>query len=79
MCFTYHTEDSGEGKIIEKVPTSPNPHAPASPKQTYLNVLSYTGAGTGMSSGVNFAIPIDTVLRTVPYLIVYGTPYADRY
>ncbi|RVW34932.1 Protease Do-like 5, chloroplastic [Vitis vinifera] len=36
-------------------------------------------AGTGVSSGVNFAIPIDTVVRTVPYLIVYGTPYSNRY
>lgn len=32
-----------------------------------------------MSSGVNFAIPIDTVVRTIPYLIVYGTTYKDRY
>ena len=36
-------------------------------------------AGTGVSSGVNFAIPIDTVVRTVPYLIVYGTSYKDRF
>ncbi|CAN4081536.1 unnamed protein product [Withania somnifera] len=36
-------------------------------------------AGSGMSSGVNFAIPIDTVVRTIPYLIVYGTAYKDRY
>lgn len=36
-------------------------------------------AGSGMSSGVNFAIPVDTVLRTVPSLIVYGTPYSNRY
>ncbi|XP_047251780.1 protease Do-like 5, chloroplastic isoform X6 [Capsicum annuum] len=36
-------------------------------------------AGSGMSSGVNFAIPIDTVVRTIPYLIVYGTTYKDRY
>lgn len=35
--------------------------------------------GTGVSSGVNFAIPIDTVIRSVPYLIVYGTPYTDRF
>ncbi|XP_071928847.1 protease Do-like 5, chloroplastic isoform X2 [Coffea arabica] len=44
-----------------------------------VNTATFTRKGTGMSSGVNFAIPIDTVLRTVPYLIVYGTPYADRY
>lgn len=36
-------------------------------------------SGTGLSSGVNFAIPIDTVVQTVPYLIVYGTPYSDRF
>lgn len=36
-------------------------------------------AGTGASSGVNFAIPIDTVVQYVPILIVYGTPYKDRF
>lgn len=30
-------------------------------------------AGTGMSSGVNFAVPINTVRSLVPRLIVYGT------
>lgn len=44
-----------------------------------VNTATFTRKGTGMSSGVNFAIPIDTVLRTVPYLIVYGTPYSDRF
>jgi hypothetical protein len=28
---------------------------------------------------VNFAIPIDTVVQYVPILIVYGTPYKDRF
>ncbi|KAL4349056.1 hypothetical protein AHAS_Ahas10G0003800 [Arachis hypogaea] len=41
-----------------------------------VNTATFTRKGSGMSSGVNFAIPIDTVLRTVPYLIVYGTPYS---
>ncbi|XP_047311258.1 protease Do-like 5, chloroplastic [Impatiens glandulifera] len=44
-----------------------------------VNTATFTRKGTGVSSGVNFAIPIDTVLRTVPYLIVYGTPYNDRF
>ncbi|XP_010538541.1 PREDICTED: protease Do-like 5, chloroplastic isoform X2 [Tarenaya hassleriana] len=44
-----------------------------------VNTATFTRKGTGMSSGVNFAIPIDTVVRTVPYLIVYGTPYRDRF
>lgn len=44
-----------------------------------VNTATFTRRGSGMSSGVNFAIPIDTALRVVPYLIVYGTPYADRY
>ncbi|CAL5409296.1 unnamed protein product [Camellia sinensis] len=44
-----------------------------------VNTATFTRKGTGMSSGVNFAIPIDTVVQTVPYLIVYGTPYKDRY
>ncbi|KAK4254556.1 hypothetical protein QN277_009922 [Acacia crassicarpa] len=43
-----------------------------------VNTATFTRTGSGMSSGVNFAIPIDTVLRSVPYLIVYGTPYANR-
>lgn len=30
-------------------------------------------AGTGMSSGVNFAVPIDVVRLVVPRLIVFGT------
>ncbi|XP_007025045.2 PREDICTED: protease Do-like 5, chloroplastic [Theobroma cacao] len=44
-----------------------------------VNTATFTRKGTGVSSGVNFAIPIDTVVRTVPYLIVYGTPYSDRF
>ncbi|WCJ27423.1 DEGP protease 5 [Euphorbia peplus] len=44
-----------------------------------VNTATFTRKGTGVSSGVNFAIPIDSVLRTVPYLIVYGTPYSDRF
>ncbi|CAA3027729.1 protease Do-like 5, chloroplastic [Olea europaea subsp. europaea] len=44
-----------------------------------INTATFTRKGTGMSSGVNFAIPIDTVVRIIPYLIVYGTPYTDRY
>ncbi|BAT87313.1 hypothetical protein LR48_Vigan09g222700 [Vigna angularis] len=44
-----------------------------------VNTATFTKKGTGISSGVNFAIPIDTVVRTVPYLIVYGTPYSNRF
>ncbi|XVF27301.1 hypothetical protein REPUB_Repub14bG0095200 [Reevesia pubescens] len=44
-----------------------------------VNTATFTRKGTGVSSGVNFAIPIDTVVRTVPYLIVYGTSYKDRF
>ncbi|XP_043690232.1 protease Do-like 5, chloroplastic isoform X1 [Telopea speciosissima] len=44
-----------------------------------VNTATFTRKGTGISSGVNFAIPIDTVVRIVPYLVVYGTPYTDRY
>ncbi|KAJ4975064.1 hypothetical protein NE237_000170 [Protea cynaroides] len=42
-----------------------------------VNTATFTRKGSGISSGVNFAIPIDTVVRIVPYLIVYGTPYTD--
>ncbi|KAL1555831.1 Protease Do-like 5, chloroplastic [Salvia divinorum] len=44
-----------------------------------VNTATFTRRGSGMSSGVNFAIPIDTALRVVPTLIVYGIPYANRY
>ncbi|KAK7303097.1 hypothetical protein RJT34_13998 [Clitoria ternatea] len=44
-----------------------------------VNTATFTKKGTGVSSGVNFAIPIDTVIRTIPYLIVYGTPYSNRF
>ncbi|KAF6136439.1 hypothetical protein GIB67_028658 [Kingdonia uniflora] len=44
-----------------------------------VNTASFTRKGTGQSSGVNFAIPIDTVVRTIPYLIVNGTPFSNRY
>ncbi|GAB2214948.1 hypothetical protein Droror1_Dr00019317 [Drosera rotundifolia] len=44
-----------------------------------VNTATFTRKGTGLSSGVNFAIPIETVVRTVPYLIVYGTSYHDRF
>ncbi|KAF7842873.1 protease Do-like 5, chloroplastic [Senna tora] len=44
-----------------------------------VNTATFTRKGTGISSGVNFAIPIDTVIRSVPYLIVYGTPYSNRF
>ncbi|KAL2930615.1 Protease Do-like 5 chloroplastic [Bienertia sinuspersici] len=44
-----------------------------------VNTATFTRKGSGMSSGVNFAIPIDTVWRTVPSLIVYGTPYSNRF
>lgn len=44
-----------------------------------VNTATFTRKGSGISSGVNFAIPIDTVVRTIPALIVYGTAYRDRY
>ncbi|KAL4393765.1 hypothetical protein HN51_021721 [Arachis hypogaea] len=44
-----------------------------------VNTATFTRKGSEMSSSVNFAISIDTVLRTVPYLIVYGTPYSNRF
>ncbi|CAM8987988.1 unnamed protein product [Rhodiola kirilowii] len=44
-----------------------------------VNTATFTRKGSGMSSGINFAIPIDSVVRTIPYLIIYGTPYSDRF
>ncbi|KAK1303922.1 hypothetical protein QJS10_CPB11g01827 [Acorus calamus] len=44
-----------------------------------VNTATFTRKGTGVSSGVNFAIPIDTVVRMVPYLIVNGTDVNNRF
>ncbi|KAF9620572.1 hypothetical protein IFM89_013237 [Coptis chinensis] len=44
-----------------------------------VSTATFTRKGSGLSSGVNFAIPVDTVVRTVPYLIVSGTPFSNRY
>jgi S1-C subfamily serine protease len=35
---------------------------------------TFTKQGTGRSSGVNLAVPIDTVMAVVPRLIVQGEP-----
>uniref|UniRef100_A0ACD5XGF5 Uncharacterized protein n=1 Tax=Avena sativa TaxID=4498 RepID=A0ACD5XGF5_AVESA len=44
-----------------------------------VNTATFTRKGSGISSGVNFAIPIDTVVQTVPNLIVYGTSVSNRF
>uniref|UniRef100_M8CFJ7 Protease Do-like 5, chloroplastic n=1 Tax=Aegilops tauschii TaxID=37682 RepID=M8CFJ7_AEGTA len=44
-----------------------------------VNTATFTRKGSGISSGVNFAIPIDTVVRSVPNLIVYGTDVSNRF
>ncbi|GAQ85237.1 hypothetical protein KFL_002250170 [Klebsormidium nitens] len=38
-----------------------------------VNTATFTRQGSGQSSGVNFAIPVDVVYRIVPRLIVYGS------
>jgi S1-C subfamily serine protease len=38
-----------------------------------INVSSFTRLGTGRSSGVNFALPVDAVMSIAPNLIVSGT------
>ncbi|KAL0011708.1 hypothetical protein SO802_006816 [Lithocarpus litseifolius] len=44
-----------------------------------VNTATFTRKGPGVSSGVNSAILIDTVVRTMPYLVVYGTSYKDMF
>ncbi|KAH0455355.1 hypothetical protein IEQ34_015387 [Dendrobium chrysotoxum] len=44
-----------------------------------VNTATFTRKGSGISSGVNFAIPIDAVVRIVPSLIVNGTDIKDRF
>ncbi|KAK6932172.1 hypothetical protein RJ641_001796 [Dillenia turbinata] len=44
-----------------------------------VNTTSFTPKGTGVTTGVNFVIPIDIFLRTVLYLILYKTLSSDRY
>ena len=38
-----------------------------------INTATFTRQGTGRSSGVNFALPVDLVRQIVPNLIVYGS------
>lgn len=38
-----------------------------------VSTASFTRAGSGRGSGVNFALPADLVREIVPNLIVYGT------
>ncbi|CAN6339001.1 unnamed protein product [Urochloa humidicola] len=44
-----------------------------------IGVNTATFTRSGISSGVNFAIPIDTVVQSVPNLIVYGTSVSNRF
>ncbi|CAA7408887.1 unnamed protein product [Spirodela intermedia] len=44
-----------------------------------VNTATFTRRGSGISSGVNFAVPIDLVVQTVPYLIVNGTASSNRF
>ncbi|XP_031505238.1 protease Do-like 5, chloroplastic isoform X3 [Nymphaea colorata] len=44
-----------------------------------VNTATFTRKGTGLSSGVNFAVPIDTVRRIVPDLIAYGSTDGNRF
>jgi len=43
-----------------------------------INTATFTRSGTGRGSGVNFALPIDTVRAIVPKLIVYGNAMGKR-
>ncbi|KAJ7285440.1 hypothetical protein O6H91_Y334000 [Diphasiastrum complanatum] len=43
-----------------------------------VSTATFTRQGTGVSSGVNFALPIDLVRGLIPYLIVYGTISSPR-
>ncbi|XP_058097744.1 protease Do-like 5, chloroplastic isoform X2 [Magnolia sinica] len=70
-----HTLTTGVVSGLGREIPSPNGRAIRGAIQTDAAI----NAGTGASSGVNFAIPIDTVVRTVPYLIVYGTSVSNRF
>ena len=37
-----------------------------------INTATFTRQGTGRGSGVNFALPVDLVLKIVPNLIITG-------
>ncbi len=43
-----------------------------------MNTATFTRSGTGRGSGVNFALPADTLVQTVPKLIVYGNSMGKR-
>ncbi|CAN6455470.1 unnamed protein product [Victoria cruziana] len=44
-----------------------------------VNTATFTRKGTGLSSGVNFAVPIDIVRKIVPELIAYGSKDGYRF
>ncbi|GLJ39313.1 hypothetical protein SUGI_0802370 [Cryptomeria japonica] len=44
-----------------------------------VNTATFTLKGSGISSGVNFAIPVDMVRQNVPSLIIYGSLRNNRY
>lgn len=52
---------------------SGGPLLDASGRVIGINTATFTKTGTGRSSGVNFALPIDLAMRIVPNLIAYGT------
>lgn len=52
---------------------SGGPLLDSSGKLIGMNTATFTKAGTGRGSGVNFALPADLVREIVPNLIVYGT------
>ena len=43
-----------------------------------MNVSTVTRQGTGRGSGINFALPADSLLDIVPKLIVYGNASGKR-
>ncbi len=43
-----------------------------------MNSSTFTRSGTGRGSGVNFALPSDTLIDVIPKLIVYGKAMGRR-
>ncbi|KAF5830178.1 hypothetical protein DUNSADRAFT_14933 [Dunaliella salina] len=63
---------------VSKVPQKNFQFLPTTAPQVGIATATYSRSGSGRGSGVNFALPIDKVVKVVPQLIVYGNAAGKR-
>lgn len=71
VAFPMHAV-SGSKHVSLHAGNSGGPLLDSSGRIVGVCTATFTQRGSGLSSGVNFALPMDLVRRTVPNLIVYG-------